>query len=80
MRKFIAFLLSAYLVFVGLTPARAQSQNSAQLSLYALQTGAFPAITAGLDVFDSAGNVVTGLKAASITLLEDKNPRPLKSL
>jgi len=80
MRKFLAVLLSGYLVFVGLTPARAQSQTTAHLSLYALQTGAFPAITAGLDVFDSAGNGVTGLKPDAITLLEDNKPRPLNSL
>ena len=69
-------LLSVYLVFAGLTPVRAQSQNTAHLSLYALQTGNFPAISAGLDVFDSAGNVVTGLKPGAITLLEDNKPRP----
>jgi hypothetical protein len=80
MRKYLAVLLSVYLVFAGLIPARAQSQNTASLSLYALQTGAFPAITAGLDVFDSAGNVVTGLKPDEITLLEDNQPRPLTSL
>jgi hypothetical protein len=80
MRKYLAVLLSVYLVFAGLTPARAQSQNAAHLSLYALQTGAFPAISAGLDVFDSAGNVVTGLKPDAITLLEDNKPRSLNSL
>jgi hypothetical protein len=80
MRKSLAILLGVYLVFAGLTPARAQSQNTAHLSLYALQTGGFPAISAGLDVFDSAGNVVTGLKPGAITLLEDNKPRPLTSL
>ena len=80
MRKYLAVLLSLYLVFAGLSPARAQSQNTAQLSLYALQTGAFPAISAGLDVFDSAGNVVTGLKPDAITLLEDNKPHPLSTL
>jgi FHA domain len=80
MRKSLALLLSLYLVFAGLTPARAQSQNTASLSLYALQTGAFPLVTAGLDVFDSAGNVVTGLKPAEVTLLEDNKPLPLASL
>jgi hypothetical protein len=80
MRKYLALLLCVYLVFAGLTPARAQSQNTASLSLYALQTGAFPLISAGLDVFDSAGNVVTGLKPAEITLLEDNKPLPRTSL
>ena len=80
MRKYLALLLCVYLVFAGLTPARAQNQNTASLSLYALQTGAFPLISAGLDVFDSAGNVVTGLKPAEITLLEDNKPLSPTSL
>ena len=80
MRKYLAVLLSVYLVFAALTPARAQSQNTARLSLYALQTGGFPVVSAGLDVFDSAGNVVTGLKPDAISLLEDNKPRPLNSL
>jgi hypothetical protein len=80
MRKFLAILFSVYLVLAGLTPARAQSQNTAHLSLYALQTGNFPAISVGLDVFDSAGNVVTGLKPDAITLLEDNKPRPINTL
>jgi len=81
MRKFLALLLCAYLAFAGLTPVRAQSKSgTAHITLEALNTGAFPEISAGLDVFDSAGNVVTGLKPDSVTLLEDKTPRTLDSL
>ena len=80
MRKFLTISLSIYLLFTGLISVRAQSQTSTRISLYSLQTGNFPTITAGLDVFDSAGNVVTGLKPDAITLLEDKQPRPLKTL
>ncbi len=80
MRKFLAVFISILLAFTGQAPARAQSQNTARLSLYALQTGGFPAISAGLDVFDSAGNVVTGLKPDAITLIEDNKPRPLSTL
>ncbi len=78
MRKFLAVFLSVNLLFAGLNPAHAQS--SARLSLYALQTASFPSMTAGLDVFDSAGNFVTGLTARTVTLLEDNQPRPLNSL
>src|SRR5450830_1247204 len=78
MRKFLAVLLSVYLLFAGLTPARAQS--AARLSLYTLQTASFPSMTAGLDVFDAAGNFVTGLTPAAVTLLEDNQPLPLSSL
>ena len=80
MRKYLAVLLSVYLIFAGLIPARAQSQNTARLSLYALQTDGFPVISAGLDVFDSAGNVVTGLKPDAINLVEDNKSVPVKSL
>ncbi|MCX6035282.1 MAG: hypothetical protein NTV38_09955 [Chloroflexi bacterium] len=74
MRKFLAIFLSVYLLFAALTPARAQS--GARLNLFALQTASFPSITAGLDVFDAAGNFVTGLAPEAITLLEDNQPRP----
>jgi hypothetical protein len=78
MRKFLAVFLSVYLLFAVLTPARAQS--GARLNLFALQTASFPSIAAGLDVFDAAGNFVTGLAPEAVTLLEDNQPRPLTSL
>jgi hypothetical protein len=80
MRKFPLLLPGLLLLFTCLTPAGAQGQAAARLSLYSLQTGSFPTITAGLDVFDSSGNVISGLKADAITLLEDDQPRPLKTL
>ncbi len=78
MRKFLVVSLSIYLLFAWLNPARAQS--SARLSLYSLQTASFPAMTAGLDVFDSAGTFVSGLLPEAVTLLEDNQPRPLNNL
>ena len=80
MRKFSLVLLGFLLLFAGLIPAGAQSQAAPRLSLYSLQTGSFPTITAGLDVFDSAGNVISGMKADAITLLEDDQSRSLKTL
>ena len=80
MRKYLPVLLVLVLAFAGALPALAQSQSLPHLSLYALQSGGFPTITAGLDVFDSAGNIVTGLKPDAITLLEDDRPRPLTTL
>src|SRR5512136_823087 len=80
MRKFPLVLLGFLLLFASLTPASAQSQEAPRLNLYSLQTGSFPTISAGLDVFDSAGNVISGLKADAITLLEDDQPRPLRTL
>ena len=78
MRKVFIIFLSVFLLFAGLNPARAQS--SARLNLYDFQTDAFPAMSAGLDVFDSAGNFVTGLSPDAITLLEDEKPRPVDKL
>ena len=78
MRKFLAVFLSVYLLFAGLTSASAQ--GTVRLSLYSLQTASFPAMTAGLDVFDPAGNFVTGLTPDAVTLLEDNQPRPLNNL
>jgi hypothetical protein len=80
MRKFLALTLFYYLLFAGLTSAHAQAQSTPHVSLYSLQTDSFPTITAGLDVFDSAGNGIAGLKPDAITLLEDKQPRPITTL
>ena len=78
MRRTLPFLLVIALLFTGLLPAWAQS--TARLSLFDLQTDAFPTITVGLDVFDPAGVFITGLTSDAITLLEDDQPRPLTSL
>lgn len=80
MRKFLLVILSIYLLFAGLASVRAQALSTARVSMYSLQTGSFPTITAGLDVLDSTGGVVTGLKTDAITLLEDKQPLPLSKL
>jgi hypothetical protein len=50
-------------------PARAQGTN--RVTLFALDTSAFPTLSAALDVFDSSGNFVTGLTTGQVTLLED---------
>ncbi len=78
MRKFITVTTSLAVALAWLVPASAQSQ--AQVDLYALQTDAFPAMTAALDVFDASGGFVSGLSAENITVLEDDQPRPLDSL
>jgi hypothetical protein len=80
MRKLLAILIGGCLLFAGRHSAAAQGGNTPRASLFDLQTGNFPAITAGLDVFDSAGNVIAGLKPEAITLLEDDQPLALDSL
>jgi ribosomal protein L10 len=78
MRKVFIFFLSLLLLLGGFLPVRAQS--FARLELYNFRTGSFPQMSAGLDVYDSAGNLVTGLSPDSIVLLEDGQPRPLDKL
>jgi hypothetical protein len=78
MRKLRSAFLCFYLLSSGITFANAQ--GTARLDLFDLQTAAFPTMTAGLDVFDSSGNFLTGLRPDAVTLLEDKQPRSLNSL
>jgi hypothetical protein len=80
MRKVILIFVAVGLFLAGLITARAQNQSTARITLYSLQTTDFPAMTAGLDVFDSAGNLVTGLEPEAVTLLEDNQPRQLNIL
>jgi hypothetical protein len=74
MRKVSIILLCAWVLFAGLTPARA---DGATAHLYALDASAFPSMTTLLDVYDAGGNFVSGLTSAAITLLEDNQPHPL---
>ena len=78
MRKILALFLGITLLYLGVAPARAQT--SARLSVYGLQTDSFPAITAGMDVFDASGNFVSGLTRTDVSLLEDAQSRPVTSL
>jgi hypothetical protein len=77
MRAFLLIFLGCLLLFAGQVPVQAQGQNTQRISLYALDTGAFPTLTAGLDVSNAAGNAISGLKADAITLFEDKQSRPI---
>jgi hypothetical protein len=78
MRKVLSLLLVSISLLGAASSAYAQSNG--QATLYNLQTASFPAISAGMDVYDAAGNFVTGLQAADITVLEDNNPRALSKL
>jgi hypothetical protein len=78
MGKIQAVFLGAYLLLTWLTPAQAQS--SARITLHALQTSSFPSMTAYLDVYDSAGNYITGLTPEDVTLLEDDQARQINRL
>ena len=77
-RKFLAVLTSLAVSLVSFLHASAQGEG--RVDLYDLQTEAFPAMTAALDVFDAAGGFVSGLTSEKISVLEDDQPRPIGSL
>ena len=78
MRKAFALCLSLYLLLGGSLPARAQA--AARVDLYDLTTTDFPSLSAGLDVYDASGGLVTGLTAASVSVQEDGQARPVDKL
>jgi hypothetical protein len=77
MRRILSVLFAVFLLLPVL-PARAQ--NAAHAGLYAFKADAYPSMSFGLDVYDATGNLVTGLTADKLTLLEDDQPRPLDAL
>lgn len=58
----------------------ARAQGELQVILYGLQTGSFPAMSGGMDVYDAAGNFVTGLQPGDVIILEDNQPHVLDGL
>ena len=79
MRKILPPLLlcSILLLVLGL-PARAQ--GTAYADLAAPDLTAFPSVSALLDVYDTQGQFVSGLKPEGVTVLEDNQPRPAEAL
>ena len=59
-------------------PARAQASSYAETA--AIDTSAFPKITALVDVFADNGEFLQGLKPSDITVLEDGKQRPVEKL
>ena len=55
-------------------------QNLASANLYPVEISAFPTISGFLDVFDSKGIFVTGLKPEAVSAVEDSQPLPVDSL
>jgi hypothetical protein len=79
MRK-ISFGLAVLLLIASAGGMSARAQGEARLSLYALQSDSFPAMTVSLDVFDAAGSFVVGLTPEQITLIEDGLARPVDQI
>lgn len=81
MRKFLALLFSLSLLLNTVPVSRAHAQqNLASVNLYPADVSAFPTISAFLDVFDSNGIFVTGLKPEAVSAVEDGQPLPVDSL
>jgi len=81
MRKFFALLFSLSLLLNTVPALRAHAQqNLASAILYPADISAFPTISAFLDVFDSNGIFVSGLKPEAVSAIEDGQSLPVDSL
>jgi hypothetical protein len=78
MRKILPLLLGLSLLAATQTLARAQSSAYAETA--AIDTSAFPRITALVDVFNADGEFLQGLKPSDITVSEDGKQRPVDNL
>lgn len=80
MRKFfIAFLLLCVL-FGAAGNASARQQNLASAALYPADYSAFPEVSVLMDVFDSRGIFVSGLKPNAVSVYEDGAALPVNAL
>jgi len=81
MRKYFALLFSLSLLLNTVPALRAHAQqNLASAILYPADFSAFPTISAFLDVFDSSGIFVSGLKPEAVSAIEDGQPFPVDTL
>ncbi len=81
MRKLLLTLFSVSLILGTISvPANAQGQITASVTLYNVDTSAFPTITGYVDVTDSNGIFASGLKPEAVTVLENGQPLPADSL
>ena len=78
MRKILPLLLSLSLLAATQTLARAQASAYAETA--AIDTSAFPRITALVDVFAANGEFMQGLKPSDMTVYEDGKQRPVDTL
>jgi hypothetical protein len=68
------------LALIAASVPSARAQSTTQASLFALDTSAFPAMSASMDVFDASGNFLSGLRPDQVTLIEDTQSVALTSL
>src|SRR5512143_2189117 len=94
MRRAVVLLVGLGLFLTQNTPAgcpadsvldncfmvHAQSQGQAEAILYPADSSAFPTISTFMDVFDTTGRFVSGLKPEQVNMVEDGQQLPLVSL
>ena len=81
MRKFLVLLLSLSLLLGAAHAQRVSAQqNLASADLYPADVSAFPKVSVLLDVFDSHGIFVSGLKSEAVIVYEDGQPLPVDLL
>src|SRR3990172_3417073 len=80
MRKLFGLLLSLSLLLGAASSVSAQQTNLASADLYPAEPSSFPKISAFLDVFDSNGIFVSGLKPEAVSVIEDGQSLPIDSL
>jgi len=78
MRRFVAVFTSLVLALGAAITVRAQGQAAA--NLYPPDASAFPVVSALLDVFDANQIFASGLKPEAVTIIENGQPVPVKSL
>jgi len=67
-------------VLFFLLPQSAQAQDIPRGKLYNLKTASFPVFKVSVDVYDGAGNSISGLTESDFTILEDGLERPLDAM
>jgi hypothetical protein len=86
MRKIPALLFLVFVLSLWVEAPSTRAQTAvpptapAQAVLYALDSSAFPSMTALLDVYDGSGAFVSGLETNAVTLREDNRVRALATL
>ena len=80
MRKLFALLTSLGFLLSMAPQVSAQQTNLASAHLYPAEPASFPKISTFLDVFDSNGIFVSGLKPEAVSVIEDGQPLAVDTL
>lgn len=78
MRKTFSFILSLIFLLSVFSNVNAQ-QNTATVTLYNVETSAFPTITGFVDIFDAQKFFASGLSGEVVTVLENGQTLPVDS-